>query len=244
MNAFETIIYQKRDSIAYITLNRPQRLNAYNVKMRDEFFEVLGAVKDDPDVMVGILKGEGERAFCVGADLTEFGTAPSRVIARQVRWERDVWGLFLSIPKPMIAALHGFVLGSGVEMACCCDIRIASEDAVFGLPEVSLGMIPAAGGSQTLPRMVGRGRALDFLLTCDRIDAREAYRIGLLNKVVPREELYQAVDEMAEKILSKSPLAIRYAKEAVNRGLDMSLEEGLELEGKLARALARDRQAG
>ncbi len=234
MNAFETIIYEKKDAIAYITLNRPQRLNAYNLKMRDEFWEVLSAVKDDPDVMVGILKGEGERAFCVGADLTDFGTAPSRVIARQVRWERDVWGLFLSIPKPMIAALHGFVLGSGVEMSCCSDIRIASEDAVFGLPEVSLGMIPAAGGSQTLPRVVGRGKALEILLTSDRIDANEAYRIGLVNKVVRREELLPTADEVAKKIMSKSPLAIRYAKEAINRGLDLSLEEGLELERRLA----------
>ena len=234
MNPFETIVYEKKDAIAYITLNRPQRLNAYNLKMRDEFWEVLSAVKDDPDVMVGILKGEGERAFCVGADLTDFGTAPSRVIARQVRWERDVWGLFLSIPKPMIAALHGFVLGSGVEMSCCCDIRIASEDAVFGLPEVSLGMIPAAGGSQTLPRVVGRGKALEILLTSDRIDANEAYRIGLVNKVVMREELLPTADEVAKKIMSKSPLAIRCAKEAVNRGLDLSLEEGLELERRLA----------
>ncbi len=241
MSAFETIIYEKRDGIGYLILNRPQRLNAYNIKMRDEFYQVLSAIKDDPEVMVGILKGEGERAFSVGADLTEFGTAPSRVIARQVRWERDVWGLFLSIPKPMIAAVHGYVLGSGVEMALCCDLRVAAEDAIFGLPEVSLGMIPAAGGSQTLPRTIGRGKAMEILLTADRIDAREAYRIGLVNRVVPRAELYSTAEEMARSIMSKSQVAIRCAKEAINRGLDMSLEEGLELEAKLAAIALRAR---
>ncbi len=242
MTSFETIIYEKRGGIAYVTLNRPEVLNRYNIQMRDELYQVLTAIRDDPDVLVAIFKGEGERAFCVGADLTEFGTAPSPIIARQVRWERDIWGLFSSLKQPLIAAVHGYVLGSGVEIALFCDIRIASEEAVFGLPEVSLGMIPAAGGTQTLPRVIGKGRALQMLLTGDRIDAQEAFRIGLVNMVVSREELYITADRMAQKILSRSPIAVRYAKEATMRGLDLTLEEGLVLERKLAeilKALAR-----
>ncbi len=243
MNAFDTIIYEKRDGIAYVTLNRPEALNRYNIQMRDDIYQVLTAIRDDPEVMVAILKGAGERAFSVGADLSEFGTAPSPVIARQVRWERDVWGLFSSLKQPLIAAVHGFVLGSGVEIALFCDIRIASEDAIFGLPEVSLGMIPAAGGTQTLPRMIGRGRALEMLLTSDRIDAKEAYRIGLVNMVVPRGELYPTADEIARKIMSRGPIAVRYAKEAINRGLDLTLEEGLALERKLAALVAKTEDA-
>lgn len=237
MTSFETIIYEKRDSIAYVTLNRPEVLNRYNIQMRDELYQVLSAIRDDPDVLVAIIKGAGERAFCVGADLTEFGSAPSPIIARQVRWERDIWGLFSSLKQPLIAAVHGYVLGSGVEIALFCDIRIASEEAVFGLPEVSLGMIPAAGGTQTLPRVIGKGRALQILLTGDGIDAQEAFRIGLVNMVVSREGLYLTADRMAQKILSRTPIAVRYAKEATRRGLDLTLEEGLALERRLAEIL-------
>ena len=147
---FKTIVYEKKDGIAYVTLNRPEALNVYNIQMRDDLYSVLCVIRDDPDVFVAIFKGAGEKAFCAGADLSEFLTAPSPAIARQVRWERDLWGLFLSLPQPLIAALHGYVLGSGIEMALCCDIRIASNDVKFGLPEVSLGIIPAAGATQTL----------------------------------------------------------------------------------------------
>src|SRR4030042_6120639 len=152
---FQAIIYEKHNGIGYVTLNRPQVLNIYNLQMRDELYQVLSAIKDDPEVRVAIFKGAGERAFCAGADLSEFLTAPSPVIARQVRWERDIWGQFLSLPQPLIAALHGYVLGSGIEMALCCDIRMAADDARFGLPETGLGIIPAAGGGQTLPRVIG-----------------------------------------------------------------------------------------
>ncbi len=237
MNGFETIIYEKTDGIASVTLNRPQVLNRYNVKMRDELFEVLSAIQDDSDVRVVIFKGAGERAFCVGADLTEFGTAPSPLTARQVRWERDVWGLFASVKQPLIAAIHGYALGSGTEIALFCDIRIASDDAVFGLPEVSLGMIPAAGGSQMLPRIVGSGKALQLLLGCDRIDAQEALRIGLVNKVVKRTELLPTVYGIANVIRSCNRVAVRCAKEAVKRGLDLPLDEGLALERRLAESL-------
>jgi enoyl-CoA hydratase len=231
---FDTILYEKEDGIAYITLNRPEVLNRYNIQMRDELYQVLTAIRDDADVKVAIFKGAGERAFCVGADLTEFGTAPSPTIARQVRWERDVWSLFSRIKQPLIAAVHGYVFGSGVEIALFCDIRIASDDAMFSLPEVSLGMIPAAGGTQTLPRLIGKGKALQLLLTGDRIDAQDAYRIGLVNMVVSREELYSTADITARKILSCNPIAIRYAKEAITRGLDLTLEDGLALERRLA----------
>ena len=241
MSSFETVIYEKVDNIAYVTLNRPQVLNAYNVRMRDELYQVLEAIKDDPEIVVAILKGAGEKAFCAGADLSEFLTAPSPTIARQVRWERDIWGLFLSLPQPLIAALHGYVLGSGIEMALCCDIRIASENAQFGLPEVGLGIIPAAGATQTLPRTVGRANALEMLFTGRRIGADEAYEIGLVNRVVPKDKLLSTVEDMARKIASFDPMAIRYAKQAVVRGLDLPLAEGLELERRLASSLQRPR---
>ena len=239
MDGFKTLIYEKKDSVAYVTLNRPQFLNLYNIQMRDDLYEVLRAIKDDDDVRVAIFKGAGEKAFCAGADLSEFLTAPSPVAARQVRFERDVWTLFLSIPQPLIAALHGYVLGSGIEMALCCDIRIASEDARFGLPEVGLGIIPAAGGTQTLPRTVGKGKALEMLLTNRWIDAEEAYQINLVNHVVPKDKLLQTAEETAKEIASHDPMAVQYAKQAVLRGLDLNLAEGLYLEKTLASKLQR-----
>jgi len=198
---------------------------------------VLGSIKDDPDVRVAVLKGAGEKAFCAGADLSEFLTAPPPVEARRVRFERDVWGLFLSISKPFIAALHGFVLGSGIEMALCCDIRIASDDARFGLPEAALGIIPAAGGTQTLPRAVGTAKAMDMLLLNRWIDAEEARGIGLANRVVPRGQLLAKADEMARRIASHDPVALALAKQSVVLGLDMVLGEGLHLEKRLAMKL-------
>ena len=239
MSNFEAIIYEKQDDIAYVVLNRPHALNAYNLKMRDELYQVLGAIKDDPEVKVAIFRGAGERAFCAGADITEFLTAPSPIIARQVRWERDVWGLFLSIPKPLIAALHGYVLGSGIEIALCCDIRLASEDAQFGLPEPALGIIPAAGGSQTLPRVIDRAKALEILLSGRWIKAEEAHRLKLVNRVVPRKELLPEAERLARKIARFDPIAVSYAKQAITRGLDLSLEQGLELEARLAHLIIR-----
>lgn len=234
MGNFKTLIYEKSDSIAYVTLHRPQVLNIYNIQMRDDLYQVLQAIRDDPEVRVAIFKGAGEKAFCAGADLSEFLTAPSPVIARQVRFGRDVWGLFLSIPQPLIAAVHGYVLGSGIEIALCCDIRIASEDARFGLPEVGLGIIPAAGGTQTLPRIIGRGRALEMLLTNRWLTSEEAFQFGLVNRVVPKDKLLDTAGELAKKIASYDPQAVRNAKQAVVRGLDLSLAEGLYLEKMLA----------
>jgi enoyl-CoA hydratase len=234
MSDFETIIYQKQADIAYVTLNRPQALNAYNLKMRDELYQVLGAIRDDADVRVAVFRGAGERAFCAGADLTEFLTAPSPLIARQVRWERDVWGLFLSLPQPLIAALHGYVLGSGLEIALCCDIRLAAEDVQFGLPEPQLGIIPAAGGSQTLPRVIGGAKALEILLSGRWIKADEAKSLKLVNRVVPRKELMTEAERLAKKIAGFDPVAVAGAKQAITRGLDLTLEQGLRLEARLA----------
>jgi len=237
MSNFETIIYQKKDSLAYVTLNRPHALNAYNIKMRDELYQVLGAIRDDPEVRVGIFQGAGARAFCAGADLSEFLSAPSPIVARQARWERDIWRLFLSIAKPFIAALHGYVLGSGIEIALCCDIRLASEDAQFGLPEPALGIIPAAGGSQTLPRIIGGAKALEILLSGRWLGAEEALSLKLVNRVVPRKKLIAEAERLAKRIAQFDPAAVSRAKQAIIRGLDLSLGEGLELEGRLAASL-------
>ena len=151
--------------------------------------------------------------------LTEFGTAPSQVIARQVRWERDIWGLFLSIHKPLIAAMRGYVIGSGVEIACLCDIRIAADDAQFAMPEVALGMIPAAGGTQTLRRVIGESRTLEMVLTNRRIGADEARRIGLAHSVVPAACLMQEAGEVAQRLAKLSPQALALAKRAILKAL-------------------------
>lgn len=237
MSGFKTLIYEKKDNIAYVTLNRPQALNVYNIQMRDDLYAVLSAIRDDGEVRVGIFKGAGEKAFCAGADLSEFLTAPSPIVARQVRFRRDVWDLFLNIPQPLIAAVHGFVLGSGIEIALCCDIRIASEDARFGLPEVGLGIIPAAGATQTLPRTIGRARALEMLLTNRWLSGEEAFQFGLVNRVVPKEKLLETTEEIARKISSYHPMAVRSAKQAVIMGLDLTLIEGLNLERRLVSEL-------
>ncbi len=238
MSAFETLIFEKRGDVAHVTLNRPEVLNIHNVQMRDDMFEVLSAIKSDTEIRVAVFSGAGEKAFCAGADLSEFLTSPPPVAAREVRLDRDLWGLFLSIPQPLIAAVHGYVLGSGLEMALCCDLRIAADNAQFGLPEIGLGMIPAAGGTQTLPRMAGLGQALDMLLTNRWIDANEAFETGLINKVVTPDQLIPEAEEMAHKIASREPRVIRSAKQAVMRGLDLPLDQGLELEKRIALNLA------
>ena len=232
-----TVLYSKEAHVARITLNRPRVINAYNMQMRDELYELLSAANDDADVRVLVLSGSGERGFCAGADLTEFGTAPSLAVARQVRWERDIWGLFLSIRKPMIAAVHGFVVGSGVEMACLCDIRIASDDAVFSMPEVALGMIPAAGGTQTLPRVVGVASTLELVLTNRRVSAEEAERIGLVHQVVPKGDLLKTANSLAQELAARDPAVLSAAKTAIVDGLDLHLDDGLGLEDRLVMAV-------
>ena len=234
MGGFETLIYRKVGRVARVTLNRPQALNAYNIAMRDELFQVLQALHADDDVRAVIFDGAGEKAFCAGADLSEFLTAPSPVITRSVRWARDVWGLFLSLPQPVIAAVHGFVLGDGIEIMLCCDIAVAAADARFGLPEPGLGIIPAAGGTQTVPRAVGPGLALDMLLSGRWLDAAEAREAGLVNRVVGRAELESTASRLAANIAALEPRIARRLKLAVRRGLDLPLAEGLKLEKRLA----------
>ena len=231
---FQTITLDVDGGVAEIALNRPRVLNAHNMQMRDDLYEALEAVRDDPDVNSVLLRGEGDRAFCTGADLTEFGTAPSRVIARQVRWERDLWGLFLAIDRPIVAALHGFVIGSGVEMALLCDLRIASEDAVFGMPEAALGLIPAAGGTQTLPRTLGAPRALQALLGGERIPASRAVAFGLAHRVTPRERLLEEARAMARRLAELPAQPVRAVKRAMLRGMDLPLERALDAELRLA----------
>jgi enoyl-CoA hydratase/carnithine racemase len=233
---YETLIYDRRDAAAWITLNRPHVLNAYNVRMRDDLFEVLSAVRDDPEVRVLVLCGKG-RAFCAGADLSEFGTAPSPTAARSIRFARDVWAVFDQLPVPTIAALHGFVFGSGLEMALFCDLRLAEAGTQFGFPEVRLGMIPAAGGTQTLRRACGPGAAVDLLLTGRRIDAAEALRLSVVSRVVPPGQLEAETEATVRDVLSLDSRAVRATRRAVREGFDLPLHQALQLEARLATAL-------
>jgi len=242
MGGFETVIYEKENGIAFVTLNRPDVLNAFSVQMRDDLYEILSAIRADDEVRVVLFKGAGERAFCAGADLKEFLTAPSVVKARRIRAIRDLWRLFLSLPQPLIAALHGYVLGSGMEIALFCDVRIAASNVVFGLPEVGLGILPGAGGTQTLPRILGLSGALDMLLTGRRLGSEEALAKGLVNRVVGFDELLHAGIELAQKIASYDPEAVKNAKQAVIKGSDLALEQGLALERRLAAIANREKR--
>jgi enoyl-CoA hydratase/3-hydroxypropionyl-coenzyme A dehydratase len=229
-----SLLFEKHDHIVRLTLNRPEKLNAVDLAVRDQLWSAFEAFRDDPDARVLVLRGAGA-AFSAGADIADFGTAPSYLEARRARHERDLWSLLLHLPKPAIAAVHGYALGAGCEMALLCDLRVAADDARFGLPEVSLGYIPSAGGTQTLPRTVPPGVALHMILSGDPIDATEAFRRKLVQRVVPRARLDAAADEWARVLAGRPPRALSYAKEAVLRGLDLPLAEGLALEARLAR---------
>ena len=229
-NNFESIILEKKSSILTITLNRPDILNAYNIQMRDEMWQALLAIKDDQEVKVIILKGAGEKAFCAGADLTEFTTAPSQTIGRQVRRLRPIWELWASIRKPFICALHGYVIGSGLEMALLCDIRIASPEVRIRLPEVALVMLPAAGGSQTLTKLTGISTASKMLLTTNTISANEALQMGIISKIIKASELQSEVEHIAEHIAGINRNNTQSLLDLVKTGNDISLSQGLELE--------------
>ncbi|PKB80173.1 MAG: hypothetical protein BZY88_09645 [SAR202 cluster bacterium Io17-Chloro-G9] len=236
MPQFETLIFENLNGLAHISLNRPQVLNAYNIQMRDDFSQALSAVAEDPGVGALLISGQG-RAFCAGADLTEFGTAPSQVVARHVRWERDVWGQLLNLKQPVVCAVHGYCIGSGLEIALFCDLRLAARSTKFAMPEVQLGMIPAAGGTQTLPRNAGWSQALELLLTGRRIDADEALALGLISRVVEDEELPQAGFHLAQILASGDNSALISAKAAIGQGLDLALAQGLALEKRLSARL-------
>ena len=225
-----TVTYKVFDSVATITLNRPNQVNAFNVTMRDDLFRVLELYRDDRNAHSALLCGSGNKGFCSGADLSEFGTAPSQVIARSVRWERDLWGLFLTLRKPIVAALHGYVIGSGVEIASLCDIRIAAENTKFRMPESGLGLLPAAGGTQTLPRLIGQKKAMKMLLTGDEIDVRHAKKYCLIDRIVPNSDLIDESFEVASELTSIPPLTIALIKGLVRDGMDLPLDKGLYLE--------------
>ena len=233
MNGWSAILFEKRGAVAHLSLNRPASLNAYNLRMRDDFSEALSAVALDDEVKALIITGQG-RAFCAGADLTEFGTAPSQAEARRVRWQRDVWGQLDALAVPVVAAAHGYCIGSGLEIMLLSDLRIAAQGTIFAMPEVQLGMIPAAGGSQTLPRNCRGDRALDLLFTGRRIDAAEALALGLVTRVVPPEELEATAWQLAAELAEHQPAIMQYAKQTIRQGLDMSLKEGLQLERRTA----------
>ncbi len=237
MSGFETLRYEKRDGIAVVTLCRPDVVNAFNVRMRDELSETLSAARDDDEVRGLLIVGDGERGFCAGADLTEFGAAPSQAVARYVRGARDVWTALAELPKPTMAAVHGYCFGSGVEIAALCDLRIASQDAVFALPEASLGLIPAAGGTQSLPRIVGLPRAMELALTGRRMSSSEAVRAGFVDWLVPREQLHIVGEARLRDVASAPAEALALAKRAVIEGAEMTLADGLRLERRLAARL-------
>ena len=232
MRPFETLVYEKEGAVGHVSLDRPAVLNAYSVQMRDDFSQALEAVGDDPDVRVLLITGEG-RGFCAGADLTEFGSAPSQVVARKVRWERDVWGQVLDLPKPIVVAIHGYCIGSGLEISLLGDLRIAAEDTVFAMPEVRLGMIPAAGGTQTMPRHAGPSQALDLLLTGRRFTAHEALNMKLVSRLSPPETLRDDAWEVARQLALIDPGTVASVKRALHEGADLPLRDALELETRL-----------
>jgi enoyl-CoA hydratase len=215
----KAVIYTRKGHLAHITLNRPRAANAINRPLAQELEEICARINQDDGIYVVIITGAGD-TFCAGGDLE---------LASPYRPAEAIAG----INSPVIAAINGDALGQGLELALSCDIRLASNKARFGLPQVARGLIPVDGGTQRLPRIVGRGKALEMLLTADTIAAGEALEIGLVSRIVPPAELAGEVEALAETIAAKGPLALKYLKEAVNKGLDMTLEQGLRLEADL-----------
>jgi enoyl-CoA hydratase len=221
--SYATIIYTKKDHIAYITLNQPETDNIINQQLTQELEDICCEINRDDDIYVVIITGAGDRAFCGGSELELNGVGTKYNVATAVA----------SIDRPVIAAINGDAIGQGLELALSCDIRLASDKARFGFPQVASGLIPMDGGTQRLPRIVGRGKALELILTAETINAEEALAIGLVSQVVPRENLAAEVEALAWNIAGKAPIALRYIKEAVNKGMDLTLEQGLRLEGDL-----------
>ena len=234
---YETILYEAADGIVTITLNRPEVHNAMNERMRQELTRCFGDLATSDEARVVVVTGAGERAFSAGADIREFVEPQVPVRFRESRKRVDFRQAMDRCPQPIIGAIRGYALGGGLELALACDIRIAGEDAQLGLTEVNLAIIPGGGGTQRLTRLVGRGRALEMILTGARIDAREAWRIGLVERVVPAADVLAAARELARRLAEKAPVALRYAKEAVVKGLELPLADGLRLENDLATLL-------
>ena len=228
----ETILVEREGRVAILTINRPDKMNALNDQVRNDMLEILAQVEKDDSVGVVVITGAGEKSFIAGADIGEFaGRTPfdQRYAMRSPR----IFDIMSSFPKPVIAMINGFCLGGGCELAMSCDIRIASEKARFGQPEINLGLIPGGGGTQRLPRLVGVGQAMRLILSGDMIPAAEAFQIGLVEMVVPAEELRAKTLELANKIASKSPLTLKVAKEALRASERLSIEDGINYERDL-----------
>jgi len=233
MADYANIKFETKGPIAYVTINRPDKLNALNMAVMEELRTAFTGLKQDAAVRAVILTGTGEKAFVAGADIGEL--AKHNVISAKEYTHKgqSVLDLIENLGKPVIACINGFALGGGCELAMACTMRIASENAKLGQPEVKLGIMAGYGGTQRLPRLVGKGRAMQLLLTGEMISAAEAHRIGLVNEVVPQADLIKRAEEIAAKIIANAPLACQYTMEAVSHGMNMTLEEGLYLEATL-----------
>jgi enoyl-CoA hydratase/carnithine racemase len=224
------VLYEKKDAIAYVTVNRPKVLNALNTPTWADIRTAFEDARDDMSVRGIILTGAGNKAFIAGADISELSKATALDAERASRFGQQVLDLIENVGKPVIAAVNGFALGGGCETAMACTIRIAVDTAKFGQPEVTLGLVPGGGGTQRLPRLVGKGRALQLILSAEMISAQEAYRIGLVNEIVPAADLLTRAEAILRKIASNAPMAVKFALTAVNKGLETRQEEGLLLE--------------
>jgi enoyl-CoA hydratase/carnithine racemase len=229
----ENVLYEKKGATAYVTVNRPKVLNALNQKTWENLRAAFEDVRDDIAIRGAIITGAGGKAFMAGADISELAKVAAVEAEKASSYGQEVLSLVENLGKPVIAAVNGFALGGGCETAMACTIRVAAEDAKFGLPEVTLGVIPGGGGTQRLPRLVGKGRALQIILSGGMINAQEAYRIGLVNEVVPVAELIPRAETILNQIFKNAPIAVKYALEAVNKGLEASVNEGLSLEASL-----------
>jgi enoyl-CoA hydratase len=230
---YENILVEKKDNIAIVTVNRPKVLNALSIKTVEELVRAFESLKTDSEVAVVILTGSGEKSFVAGADIPEFEELTPDGAREYAARGQNLLNLIERLGKPVIAAVNGYALGGGCEIAMACTMRVASENAKLGQPEVNLGLIPGYGGTQRLPRLVGKGRAYELILTANPIDAATAERIGLVNRVVPQEKLIEECEKIAKTIAKRGPLAVKYCLEAVDRGLNMSLDDGLALEADL-----------
>src|SRR5271168_2091 len=231
--ALANVRYEKKGPIAYVTVNRPKVLNALNTPTWTDLHTAFEDVKKDASVRGVILTGAGDKAFIAGADISELANVDAYDAEESSRFGQGVLDLIENIGKPVIAAINGFALGGGCETAMACSIRIAAENARFGQPEVKLGLLPGGGGTQRLPRLVGKGRALQLILTGGTIDAHEAWRIGLVNEVVPAADLIARAEAILAEIFANAPIGVSYSLDAVNRGLDGGQAEGLALEAAL-----------
>lgn len=232
------VLYEVRDQIAWITLNRPESMNAISDEMRIEIPKAIAKAEADDNVHVMVFKGAGDRAFCAGADVKGFVEVDSLVRHRQGRAHTHWILAFDHARKPMIAAIHGYCLGGGLEIAMACDIRIGSTDARFGLPEVTRGTLPGSGGTQRLARLVGLGRALDLALSGEHVKAEQALDMGLISRLVTRVELWPEAEALAQKIAGHAPLSVLLVKEAVRNSLDTDLPTGLRIEADLSTLIA------